>query len=350
MRIELSLTTKNLGPLEKDLSFLGATFSSRKEFLDENILSDEYKKAIGLVGVNVYNKSPFFYLHGDYQTSEASLSEALKSSINIHIEIYFGVFRQLMSFLWLQKDNCSTIGTTYVYLPEIKTVFEHTSGSNYSMSNGEKDVTHSFTNAEIESAFIQYAKISKHLYHGNIKVAKPDEPKVDLFMDRKYTPYDLQKENRLERALNFLDFARSTSIIPQKIAFYMCIYESLFFGTDSTEITHQIAERVALYAVNVRTMRHEIYRLIKDAYKIRSTYFHGNSFGKYKLEKLIDISTRIDGLTRNILNRILREDIDKFVQPSEKLDLSFRDLLFEDERHPDGITTDEDINHLRFNE
>jgi len=349
MRVDLSLTTRNLAPLSENMEFMRVRFSSDNDFLMNEVLVEDFKKAIGLFGADAYKKSPYFYLQSDYETNDLKFSENIKRIIDANTEIYRVVFNHLMSFLWLQKDNCCSIGAIYTFLPEHKIVFEKTNGYNYSKWNGMIDEKTSFTNQEIKESFELYAKISAKFYHRNIRIGRSDEPRPDLITDRSVTPYDIKKETRLERAFNFLDVARKTRNIPEKIAFFVCIFETLFFGKDSGEIAHQVAERVALYASNTRIFRLGIYTLVKDAYRIRSTYFHGNSFANVKDDKLLSISERIDFLTRNVFNQIITSDADIFLQPTELLEMSFSDLLFEDERQPDGLTIDTDLKHKRFN-
>jgi hypothetical protein len=349
MRVELSLTTKNLEPLSADLEFVGLKFSSDQEFFKKEILSDDYKKAIGLFGAETYKRSPYFFQRAKYSTTEINVADNVKQIINTNMELYRIIFGGLMSFLWLQKDNCCSIDSIYVFLPEHKTVFQHTTGLNYSTCKGVVNEKMSFTNSEIQGAFHLYAKACDKFYHRNIQIVEAGEVQVNVITDRTMTPYDIKKETRLERALNFLDFARRTSHLPQKIAFFMCIYETLFFWKQTTEISHQIAERVALYLTNNRNIRHSIYKLIKEAYSIRSIYFHGGSFKKVKNSFLSDVSEGIDSLTRQLLNKVIAKDADIFLQAEDALEKSFMDLIFEDERRSYSLTVEAGLTHLRFN-
>ena len=124
-------------------------------------------------------------------------------------------------------------------------------------------------------------------------------------------------------------------------------YETLFYGTTTGEISHQIAERAALYYSNTRIFRHNIYKQLKEAYNVRSKYFHGNSFKGFKKD-LEPIAYYLDNITREILYRIFSKDYEIFLQNDDLLEKSFLDMIFEDERKPDGTTFESGLQHKRF--
>lgn len=61
-------------------------------------------------------------------------------------------------------------------------------------------------------------------------------------------------------------------------------------STQSTEITHTLAERVALLTEKKATKRLGVYKAVKDLYRVRSKIVHGNTFpkqGKQNWESLL---------------------------------------------------------------
>ena len=108
----------------------------------------------------------------------------------------------------------------------------------------------------------------------------------------------------------------------------MNIYECLF-TTDTSEITHKMAERVAYYSSSEREDRVDIFKLIKEAYSVRSRFFHGKeSDEKTTLLKLNEMLKRLDSLTRHILTKVILEDSETFLKKDHELEVYFLPLCF----------------------
>jgi hypothetical protein len=350
MIVKMCCSTNNLVALEKDLTFLSFLFTSNNQILKDVILDENFKKVIGKIAADNYKSSPYFFLQRNFNTeAENNLSKEDHKILSDNSNIYFTIFETFVSFLWLTKDNCCSLNSFHTYVPAGNKILLKSNTSVYSTSKGIQDEKVFFSNDEINRTIELFVKGSGLFYHKNVRVSKPEDILPEAIIKRDITPYDFKKVNRIERAFHFLGLARTTSQLPLKISFYMCIYETLFYGANTGEIMHQIAERVALYGVNARFMRHGIYKQIKEAYKVRSIYFHGNSFKKYKKD-LLEISYYLDNLTRNILNKIIREDSAIFLQDDDLLEQTFHDLLFEDDRRPHGMTYEVGLTHLRFNQ
>jgi Apea-like HEPN len=348
MIIKMFCSTNNFLSLEKDLNFLSFLFTSNNQLLKEEILDENFKKVIGRIATDHYKDSPYFFLQKDYTTQTANnLSEEDNKILNDNSTIYSIIFETFVSFLWLIKDNCCSLNSFHTYAPGGNKVIVKPNALIYFTSKGIQNEKMFFSDDEMHRAIELFVKGYSLFYHKNVRVSKPGDILPGAIIKRDITPYDFKKINRIERAFHFLGLARTTPQLPLKISFYMCIYETLFYGANTGEITHQIAERVALYAVNTRFMRHGIYKQIKEAYKVRSIYFHGNSFKSYRRD-LSEISYYLDNLTRQILLKIILKDSGIFLQEDELLEQSFYDLLFEDERKPHGMTYETGLKHLRF--
>ena len=343
----MTCCTNNFSALEKDLKFLAFLFTSNQQLLEKEVLTEAFQKVVGQYGGDQYKNSPYLFLQNEFATQSDILSNAEIKLLGNNTYIYFTVFETFISFLWLIKDNCCSINSFHTYIPEGKRVLMQTSSSIFSTSKGELNKQTHFSNEELKRALNLFIKGSSLFYHKNIKVIKADDKIPDIFAPRTINAFDFKMINRIERAFHFLRLARTSLQLPLKISLYMCMYEALFYGSNANEITHQIAERVALYAVNPRFMRKGVYMQIKEAYQVRSTYFHGNSFKSYKKD-LSEISFNLDNLTRDIMTRVIMEDSDIFLQDDRKLENSFQDLLFEDERKPYGLTVETGLDYLRF--
>ena len=80
--------------------------------------------------------------------------------------------------------------------------------------------------------------------------------------------------------------------------------------TSNAELSHQVAERVAVIAVNKREDRWPIYRFVKDCYAFRSKYIHGVVLRESDEPKVTDMCIKLDDLVRRTyLNAIGDEEM-----------------------------------------
>jgi hypothetical protein len=348
MKAILLVSISNIPSFDSEIKFLNFTFSSDKSKL-ENILSNKgLEKGIGGVELEKFKSGCYFHCETELKTeSDSEISVEETKTLMDNITIYHNILDSFISFLWFRKDNCCSLNSFYVHLPTAKRLIAKKAMPIFSTNKGIENQSEVFLSEDFLSIASMFVGSSNHFYHKNISLSKNNEKPQDMIIKREIIPYDFKKQTRIERAFNFLLLARRTSQLPLKISFYICIYETLFYGSTNGEISHQIAERVALYSSNTRVFRKSIYKQIKEAYNIRSTYFHGNSFKGFKKD-LGEISYYLDNLTRTILYRIFSKDSEIFLQSDELLEKSFIDMLFEDERSPDGLTIESGINHKRF--
>lgn len=109
--------------------------------------------------------------------------------------------------------------------------------------------------------------------------------------------------NRLSMALKYLDSARTSFELGLKVSFYCMCFESLF-STDSTELSHKIAERIAFFLSDDPELRIGIYRNIKSAYGVRSKVVHGDNIPAKNMEKVHQVALSCDQALRQIMNKI----------------------------------------------
>ncbi|MFN8288966.1 MAG: HEPN domain-containing protein [Chitinophagaceae bacterium] len=348
MKVIFFCSISNMGPIEKDLELVRFNLSSDRSKIDEVLKNEGIQKSIGRVERSQFESLPFFYGEMDLNTKlDNEISEQEIKTVQDNITIYYGVLERYISFLWFSKDNCCSLNSLYAYLPAVKKMLIRRPTPLTSTSKGESDVETTFTTDALMSVGSLLTKSSEFFYHKNYKQKTLKDPPQEDLQVREILPYDFKKQTRIERAFHFLDLARRSNQLVLKISFYVCVYETLFYGTTTGEISHQIAERAALFFSNTRIFRHSVYKQLKQAYAVRSTYFHGNSFKGYKKD-LTEISFYLDNLTRDILYRVFSKDSKIFLQSDTLLELSFLDMLFEDERRPDGITFESGVGHIRF--
>lgn len=108
--------------------------------------------------------------------------------------------------------------------------------------------------------------------------------------------------SRLQRAWYFMQAARAHEDLGVKVANYCTCFESLF-STDPSELSHKLAERLAVFIGTEKT-RYELYGRIKKAYSLRSKVVHGS--GGADLAALKDAGVLCDDLARQIFLKIFQ--------------------------------------------
>ena len=111
-----------------------------------------------------------------------------------------------------------------------------------------------------------------------------------------------------------------------KVATYVTCLEALL-STEQGELAHKLAERVARMLGADPSEQRELFRLVKDAYSIRSTTLHGAPLGKLA-RKLLPTAAMCDDVVRRLFLKILSSQ--ELVALFNKGDLAtyFLDLLF----------------------
>jgi hypothetical protein len=116
---------------------------------------------------------------------------------------------------------------------------------------------------------------------------------------------------RSGRAMQFVVAARRAQDIAFKIAHYCGALETLF-TTESTELAHKLAERVAFFLGERGHNRRTVFAKVKSAYGIRSKLVHGDTLKPNQIEELPALSAECDVFLRAILREIFNsEDLKK---------------------------------------
>jgi len=230
-----------------------------------------------------------------------------------------------LSFLWFVKDN--SIST-------IESYFVDTETSNWqwwnnhpvcSLSDGTSGDT-MFTSAEIHTAtnlLSTYTKICPKDFASPTPDDVVTEAKNYVTARNENSKFD----NNIERAMAFLNTARWTRDIPQKITHYMSILECLF-SVDANEIVHKVSERVAQYLGESSAEKLEIYKLVKAAYGIRSAFVHGGT-NKMSPDQLCELSKKTDDIIRRVLTKVITKDHVQFLKSNNAMTEYFNNLIFQ---------------------
>ncbi|MFE4029325.1 hypothetical protein ACFX4N_24545 [Priestia sp. YIM B13551] len=131
---------------------------------------------------------------------------------------------------------------------------------------------------------------------------------------------------RMTRAAYFVNQARSCDIMLTKILHYSNALECLF-TIGHAEISHKISERVALMLGSTEQARIDLYNLVKNTYKHRSTLVHGQHFkGTEETLNLAAISVQLDSLLRHLI----QIDDPIFHASDKEMEEYFTNLLLKD--------------------
>lgn len=154
--------------------------------------------------------------------------------------------------------------------------------------------------------------------HRTVEMSVPDltlwretNHSVETYLHEKASSslqFMMQKDYaRSGRAMEFVNTARTARNIAIKIANYCSALETLF-TTDSIELSHKLAERVAFFLDSRGENRATVFRSIKKLYGIRSKVVHGDVLQPRQIEELPLLSVQCDNYLRAILKAIFESD------------------------------------------
>jgi hypothetical protein len=95
-------------------------------------------------------------------------------------------------------------------------------------------------------------------------------------------------------------------LLAEKITFYCSALEALL-STSQAELSHQIAERVALISSQNVDERTEIYWLLKECYNFRSKYVHGSPLRDIGEEKIAKLTIKLDEAARRCFEKVMSD-------------------------------------------
>jgi hypothetical protein len=135
--------------------------------------------------------------------------------------------------------------------------------------------------------------------------------------------------NRLQRSFYFASAARDGSDLGMKIVSYCTALEALF-STDSSELTHKVAHRIAVFLGGGPQEKTALFNFIKKAYGIRSKVVHGDTLGGDAASQIPIVCQELDNLVRKILAKIFNTPTlaEIFDKPKEDLEKYFLESSF----------------------
>jgi hypothetical protein len=305
-----------------------------------DIINDNsFKVSVGDNYFKKYNKCPYIYFDGDSQKLRSHFTSGegkFFRNINVSIHTYFNI-------LWLIGDHCISPGELTAFNEGGDQPGYHWSSKEalYSMADGN------YTTVKLDQESIDNANIFYKYYLVTTKdskavnaqdnqkklVAKENEAGWKIGLNE----YQRQAyiHERIERSVILLEMARKNSFLPIKLSTYNIILECIYSTDDASEVSHKVSERAATLIGEDRAQKIKIMKDIKEAYGIRSKFFHGQKItkkvGKKSVgipdEELGAISINIDELLRLSMYEVLM-NAELFNGPNEPLIQKFSELLF----------------------
>lgn len=335
MRILLVAPVNNFHLVDNTNFMIGDVILTNDEYIKDYLRTNvNFIARIGLNQFEIIIKSHIMYFDGDISNLQL-LKDTDDKTLSEKINIISKYLKMSIDCLWYEKDNSAYIDNVYIEVDNENVLRHHTALFN-SNSDGSHRST-GFTQSEMINALtLMPALVGKYQKHSkeNLKKISTIKPILDgrTINNLNIVPY---QHNRVMRASFFHQLVRSNDTLVMKIAFYVAILECLF-TTAISELSHQVSERVALFLGGRRTAKKEIYKRIKNAYSVRSSYVHGDNI-KLKPQEQVILSQDMDNIVRSCFKKVFEDDyiflLDKSTTKgaAEIFEDYFKDLLFPDD-------------------
>lgn len=233
---------------------------------------------------------------------------------------------QFLAQLWRIKDNSIFLNEFY-YMPLTEGIPFNTAKLNYNMYNASGGIEETeFTEDELLSIPNLYDFYEPFLSPSSKPILFKDENIVGTTVSAKALEYN--NPTRISRAMRFNHIARTESSIPLKITNNIAFLECLFSINNST-VTYNVSNRTSLFLLKFNKINKlETKKTVSDCYDIRSKYIHGSQLKKKysSIQQLQLISIKLDKICREVLNNILRNNIETFNASSSDLNKYYRGL------------------------
>lgn len=325
--------------IDTSLNFCNLYMSNTKRFLNETILTSDFKTILGnyLVYDFYDDRDPnnpivntYVYLKGSItnitteedllkKQKETGFATLLTHSLLLEVQNY-------INKLWLLKDNSVYIrdGFVAMKLPNNRTrIFKYSlQDIYYDLALKREEII--FSKQELRQAFSYVEDSDKAAF-------KIDEisPEKIIKSYKKYTDLNLfAKENKLitdnvKKSEYFIKMSRKEFHTDIKIYFYISALEALFMSDSKGELTHRISEKVAHLLGGNTDEKLDYYKNMKKAYNIRSAVAHGGIY-KHSNEELLEYVEFLDNVLRNIwLNKL-----DIFKKTQSEINKYFEEICF----------------------
>ncbi len=232
-----------------------------------------------------------------------------------HVEV-INFLREVQAFLtatWLIRDNSANCELAFAFCLGNQHVHSNALALHYSHHSGVKRPM-----TVDASQLREICALNRDNFTGK---RKQDSPLHTSF--RKST-------GRLSRAMLFLQQARSADDLGQKIANYCSFFEATL-STSSSELSHQLSERVAFFLRDSPEERLALFRDVKKAYGVRSKIVHGDVLAQGTIDSLVNVAETCDATARQVVRKIVgNKSLSKLLDESsnDAIDSYMMNLIF----------------------
>jgi len=306
------INVKLLGSFGRGLRLSDTHFLTNDPTVIHPLLSSNFERIAGLLETEAIRNAPGVI----YSITEYNAATFKDEHAQRFVGQQLGFIQNFLITLWLVKDNAVNVELGFLERP-YQAAFVSSVSSNY-RDTYFSDASGKFPMCEFTDVELRVAR--------DIFVKQFAKNVVELEQTGRTVPPDF---DRVERVLYFSQRARASSDLGMKVATYVTCFESLFC-TESSELAHKLAERLAFFCGDTPNSMFEIFKTAKTAYTIRSKTVHGDKLSARLAEQARPVSLECDGLLRKTLNKILTTPgmHEQFVASPEQLEDYLTRLVF----------------------
>ena len=261
----------------------GVNISNDPEVI-ARLLTPEFKRAVGVIEAD-HLRTEANVVFGEFEL--AHLRNLPPDRFLLVILIWIDM---LLKNAWLIKDHAIECDAAFlrVDMPGGISWTKNYLAVRPSLSGGYTDTEVSMTASELGLWGQTNDLVESYL-------SDASSSSLEFMMEKSYA--------RSGRAMRFVSAARGAPDLAFKIANYCSALETLF-TTESSEVAHKLAERVAFFLGERGHNRREVFSKIKNAYGVRSKLVHGDTLKANQIAELPALSGQCDGYLRIILRAI----------------------------------------------
>jgi Apea-like HEPN len=267
------------GNLGRGEQFSDGFFATNDRLTIENIVDEEYSQSMGNLEFRSARSSPLLVYK---KIPELPLGAEAQKIIELLI-----LLDSFEDTFWLHGDSC--VGHELAFILNGPTIHSNL----YRGFRSRADSTCGTLTLSAEK-FREIARFYRRALH----------PDLEKQPARYHTKTN---STRYSRAFGHVGRAQSTTLFSEKITFYCSALEALL-ATQQAELSHQIAERVALISSVDPEQRMQNYRFLKECYSFRSKYIHGSPISDIGDGKMAEMSTKLDAAVRDAVEAVFNDE------------------------------------------
>ncbi len=290
--------------IQKPIRISADTFITNNPETIRTLIPNRQMPVMGMLEYSFLTDGrPVIFKTGNAMIAEASHLEVINFLRDAHA---------LLISLWMDRDSSANCDTGFAIGTDNDEIHTNNLTFHYSFANGSNKTT-LITQDDLEIICSNSEK-----YFRGLK--EQESPSQTVLM---------KTTGRVNISSYHLQMARASGDLAMKVAAYCSFFESLF-STTSTELSHQLSERIAFSLTDDPHERLEIFTKTKRAYGIRSKSVHGDAIQEKDLKGLIETTEHCDSIARKIYSKVITcsETKKLFSDSNEAIEEHMRNLIF----------------------